>query len=133
MAFSCPAAFSRPRQATGRSDVKRLRMLYLLLVYFNWLAVAITYRLLPRRRRASIGWVCIIAAATVQVLAFTLHWYEWNRLHGRPDAMYAWIVPHLLALSTCVPMLAAFVLAILRGSNRRSPDHRPQLTGDARE
>lgn len=96
-------------------------MVYALIVYFNWLPATVLYRLLPHKRRTSTGWMLLVATAIVQVFAFTLHLYGWHRLHGQPDAMYAWIVPAVLVLFTCVAIVVAFGLAILRQPSNK-PD-----------
>ena len=106
-------------------------MAYQLIAYFNWIAAAFGYRILPRQRRTGLGWTLIATAGIIQIGALALHWYEWNRLQGQPDVMYAWIVPALLAFLGLCAIVVAFVPAALR-RDHQSPNQPLQLTSHAR-
>ena len=93
---------------------------YFLIVYFNWVPLAVAYRLLPSNLRSCRGWGFLLAATAVQLFAMVLHLYEARRLTGESDALYVWITPLLLVVLSVVPMVITATNMIHRRREKRT-------------
>jgi hypothetical protein len=73
-------------------------VIYFALVYFNWVPALAVLFVQRARNKAVRGYMLITIASLLELGALYLHFSEHVRLEGKPDQLYVWITPLLIAL-----------------------------------